>query len=115
MDLRPEVVMVRHDPTVGQAWTEAILSTLNSAKPEAQQRYRLVQAKQLAGIWIALFAKSRLLDLEEGRLRGAVETSVMTGFAGFAGNKGACAIRIQCAATMSSSRHSIDTVLGIDH
>jgi len=98
MDLRPEVVLVKHDPAIAESWIEGIQTTLNASKlkdpPEQEQgRYTLLDHKQLAGIWIAVFAKDKLLkDMNMGDIQS---TSVMTGWAGFAGNKGACAVRLR--------------------
>lgn len=98
MDLRPEVVMIRHDLLVGEAWSSAILQCLHEPHLDKKEDdakeppgYILLETKQLAGIWIALFAKQDRL----GDLGDLSTTSVMTGFAGFAGNKGACCVRLR--------------------
>ena len=101
MDLRPEVVMIRHDPLVGEAWSSAILQCLHEPHPDKKEgsgaqeppKYILLETKQLAGIWTAVFAKQDRL----GDLGDLSTTSVMTGFAGFAGNKGACCVRLRWA------------------
>lgn len=94
MDLRPEVLMVRHDTTVGHAWVSGILACLNDgADGETKKGYQCLEMKQLAGMYIACFADSALV--KSGVVGGATTTSVMTGWAGFAGNKGACGIRLK--------------------
>lgn len=85
--------MVRHDTTVGHAWVSGILACLNKgADGENKKGYQCLEMKQLAGMYIACFADSALV--KSGEIGKASTTSVMTGWAGFAGNKGACAIRL---------------------
>ena len=101
MDLRPEVLMVRHDPSIREAWCKAVLACLNSSKTTAESKaeqvhdrtYRLLEVKQLAGMCVLLFSKADLLD--QGTVDEVSSTSVMTGWAGFAGNKGAACIRLR--------------------
>lgn len=99
--------MVRHDLAVGEAWSRAILSSLNqidSSKNSQQSphRYKEVASKQLAGLWIIAFAKEPLL--RDGTISDVSLTSVMTGMAGFTGNKGACAIRLQYVLLLMENR-----------
>lgn len=94
MDLRPEVMMIRHDNTVGHAWVTGILACLNDgADGESKKGYQCLEMKQLAGMYIACFADSTLV--KSGVIDDVTATSVMTGWAGFAGNKGACGIRLK--------------------
>lgn len=94
MDLRPEVLMVRHDTTVGHGWVSGILACLNDgADGEHKKGYQCLEMKQLAGMYIACFADAALV--RSGVIRDVTATSVMTGWAGFAGNKGACGIRLK--------------------
>ena len=105
MDSRPEVVMVRHDSTVGEAWITAITASLNdqaakqahdaksSESETSKQWYETLVAKQLAGMWISVFARSPLV--EDGYMTEIMAASEMTGWAGFAANKGACAVRLK--------------------
>lgn len=93
MDLRPEVLMVRHDPTIGHAWVAGILACMNEAtRKYGGKGYQCIEMKQLAGMYIACFADSVLVKSDI--IKNVSSTSVMTGWAGFAGNKGACGIRM---------------------
>ena len=101
MDLRPEVLMVRHDPSIREAWCKGVLACLNKRSSKAGDkgtsghgRYRLLETKQLAGMCLLVFSKEALL--EEGTVDEVATASVMTGWAGFAGNKGACCVRLRC-------------------
>lgn len=103
MDLRPEVLMVRHDPLVGEAWARGILNTLNTPTNQDSKRdsfeeventhstlpYVMITCKQLAGLWLAVFA----LQEHTGHIRDVQVATVMTGFAGLTANKGACGVR----------------------
>lgn len=102
MDLRPEVLMVRHDPMVREAWFNGVLKCLNKAKAPDDSKYRLVESKQLAGLCILLFSRESLL--EAGTVDEVSTTSVMTGWAGFAGNKGACCVRLKLVLLWICSR-----------
>jgi hypothetical protein len=109
MDLRPEVLMVRHDTTIGHGWISGILACLNDKmasspnqdeddnKPKHEEKdkkkaYQCLETKQLAGLYIAVFVDASLV--RKGIVDEVTTTSVMTGWAGFAGNKGACGIRL---------------------
>ena len=80
--------------TVGHAWVSGILAYLNDgADGKNKKGYQCLEMKQLAGMYIACFADSALV--KSGIIGEATATSVMTGWAGFAGNKGACGIRLK--------------------
>lgn len=88
MDLRPETLLW-HDPSVASGWSDTILSTLQDGSENAT--YVSIAEKQLAGMWIALFARKEL----QQDISDVATTSVATGWAGLAGNKGSCAIRLR--------------------
>ena len=99
--------MVRHDPHISDEWTRTILRSLNdplSTSPrkdddvdrrdyKRDKPYDFVTGKQLAGLWIGLFAKTSLIDAQD--LCDIKTATLMTGFAGLTANKGACAIRLR--------------------
>lgn len=90
--------MVRHDASVAESWIRGIQKTLDTWKEsnplkEQRNKYTLLDHKQLAGIWIAVFASDKVI--KGISMEDIQSASIMTGWAGFAGNKGACAVRLR--------------------
>ncbi|KAF2863532.1 DNase I-like protein [Piedraia hortae CBS 480.64] len=77
-------------------WESKVLSTLNTHCPPGDP-YILLRGVQLVGASLSLFTKTSLLPQLTN-----IEASVKkTGMSGMAGNKGACAIRLDFANTTS--------------
>ncbi|ODH33881.1 hypothetical protein ACO22_03244 [Paracoccidioides brasiliensis] len=95
VELSPQQIMST-DPGNRIIWENAVKSTLNDyANRKGVSEYVLLRSGQLVGTALLIFVKSELLtDIK------AVEGSVKkTGMSGMAGNKGGCAIRLQCSNT----------------
>ncbi|KAF2720653.1 hypothetical protein K431DRAFT_285567 [Polychaeton citri CBS 116435] len=95
VELSPQQIMST-DPHRRQQWEDAVRETLNTrAKRLGADDYVLLRGGQLVGASLSIFVRTSVLPLIKN-VEGAVKK---TGMSGMAGNKGAVAIRMECADT----------------
>jgi len=95
VELSPQQIMST-DPTIRQAWEEAVKRTLNrDAQRRGSEEYVLLRAGQLVGASLSIFAKASVLKF----IRNVEGSLKKTGMSGMAGNKGAVAVRMDYANT----------------
>ncbi|KAF7194949.1 Inositol-1,4,5-trisphosphate 5-phosphatase 1 [Pseudocercospora fuligena] len=84
------------DPYRRSVWEDAVKATLNAnAQRHGHEDYVLLRGVQLVGASLSIFVKASVLPMIRN-VEGAVKK---TGLSGMAGNKGAVAIRMECADT----------------
>jgi inositol-1,4,5-trisphosphate 5-phosphatase len=95
VELSPQQIMST-DPHRRQEWERIVRNTLNEhAERNGEEEYIILQGGQLVGASLTLFVRASALEY----IRNVEGSIKKTGLSGMAGNKGAVAIRLDCANT----------------